>query len=193
MELRKTPIYIATGLLVTFGAFAQDNSAATSNANSSNSSATAAKSTKGSDAKFAQEAALGGMAEVEMGKLAVQKAQNDQGKQFGQRMIDDHSKASDELKAVASKQNITLPTEVDAKHKATINKFSALSGAAFDRAYMSDMVKDHQHDVADFQKEASSGSNADLKGWASKTLPTLQDHLRMAQETSKSVGAMTSK
>jgi len=194
MELRKTPIYIATGLLVTFGAFAQDNSAATSsNASSSNSAATAAKSTKGSDAKFAQEAAIGGMAEVEMGKLAVQKAQNDQVKQFGQRMIDDHSKAGDELKALASKENITLPTEIDAKHKATINKLSALSGAAFDHAYMSDMVKDHQHDVADFQKEASNGSNTDLKGWASKTLPTLQDHLRMAQETSKGIGAMTSK
>jgi len=212
MAIRSTSIYVAAGILVAFSGFAQNSTpgattpgavtrasstpstAATSTNTTASSNANASsKGTKGTDTKFAQEAAVGGLAEVEMGKIAVQKGQSDQVKQFGQRMIDDHSKASDELKAIAAKQNIMLPTEIDAKHKSTVNKLSGLSGTAFDRAYMSEMVKDHQHDVSDFQKEASGGSNSDLKDWAAKTLPTLQDHLRMAQEASKSVGAMTSK
>ena len=127
------------------------------------------------------------MLEVELGKVAVQNAQNDKVKQFGQRMIDDHGKAAEELKTVAAKDNITLPTELNAKDKAMVEKFRAMSGAAFDKAYMRDMVKDHQEDVAEFQKEASSGMNTDLKDWAGKTLPTLQDHLKMAKEDNSSL------
>ncbi|HEY3823803.1 MAG TPA: DUF4142 domain-containing protein [Bryobacteraceae bacterium] len=142
-----------------------------------------------SDMKFAKEAAMGGMMEVELGRVAVQKASSEKVKQFGQRMVDDHSKAGDELKRIASKDNITLPTELDARHKATINRYSNMSGTAFDRAYMQDMVKDHQSDVADFEKEANNGTSSDLKNWANSTLPTLRDHLRMAKETDTSLGA----
>jgi putative membrane protein len=145
------------------------------------------------DTKFAREAAMGGMEEVQLGKVAVQNASSDQVKQFGQRMIDDHTKAGDELKGIASKKNITLPTELDAKHKAEVNKYSSMKGADFDRAYMKDMVKDHETDVAEFQKEASGGSDKDIQGFASRTLPTLQDHLRMARDTAKAVGAVTMK
>lgn len=139
------------------------------------------------DTKFATEAALGGMLEVEMGKVATQKASDEKVKQFGQRMVDDHTKANDDLKSIAAKNSMTLPTELDAKHKATLDRFSAMSGAAFDKAYVQDMIKDHQKDIADFQKEANSGSNDDLKSFASKTLPTLQDHLKMIQETNASM------
>jgi putative membrane protein len=157
-----------------------------------NSTGAAAK-TSSADMKFAKDAAMGGMMEVEMGKVATKNASNDKVKQFGQRMVDDHGKAGEQLKSLAAKDNLTLPTELDAKHKAMVDKYSAMSGTAFDRAYMKDMVKDHETDVAEFQKEASGGSNYDLKNWAGTTLPTLQEHLRMAKEAESSLGATSSK
>jgi len=149
--------------------------------------------TTAGDSHFAREAASGGMLEVQLGQLAVQKSSNDRVKQFGQRMIDDHKKAGDELKNVASKDNISLPGAMSAKDKATYDSLSKLSGTAFDRAYMKDMVKDHTMDVSSFQKEANSGSNADLKTFAGNTLPTLQDHLKQARETNDSLGARSSR
>jgi len=137
------------------------------------------------DNRFITKAAEGGMAEVEMGQLAVQHASSEKVKAFGQRMIDDHSKANDELKKIASQKGVTLPSTIDAKSKAAIDRLSKLNGAEFDRAYMQEMVKDHHEDVAEFQKEAQSGDDADVKDFASKTVPTLQDHLKMAEETEK--------
>src|SRR6185312_1533412 len=99
------------------------------------------------DKKFAMEAAMGGMAEVKKGQLAVEKASNPDVKAFGQKMVDDHTKANEELKEVASKESIDLPTSLDAKQQAMVDKLSKLSGAAFDKAYMKDMVKDHDTDV----------------------------------------------
>jgi len=139
------------------------------------------------------EAARGGMAEVELGQLASQKAQSDQVKQFAQRMVQDHGKANDELKSLAQQKNITLPTELDGKHKATHDRLSKLSGAQFDRAYMQDMLQDHRKDVNDFRKESQSGKDPDVKAWAAKTLPTLEEHLRLAQSTSGAVGTSGSK
>ena len=149
--------------------------------------------TSAADPKIAGEAAMGGMMEVELGKIAVQKSSNDKVKQFGQRMADDHSKAADELKGIAAKDNITLPTELDARHRAMIDRYANLSGSAFDRAYMGDMVRDHYADIADFQREANSGTNADLKSWATTTLPTLREHLRIARETDTSLGVTSSR
>ena len=133
------------------------------------------------DHKFAMEAAMGGMAEVEMGRLAAQKGASDDVRQFGQRMVDDHSKANEQLMQVASSKGMTLPTALGAKHQAEMQKMSALSGEAFDRAYVKMMVKDHKKDVAEFQKEASRGADADIKSFAATALPTLQEHLRMIQ------------
>jgi len=141
----------------------------------------------GPDTQFVAKAIRDGMAEVEMGKMAQQKGSSDQVKQFGSRMVDDHSKANDELKRIASSKGITLPTDLDAKHKAKMDKMQKLSGAQFDRAYMDDMVADHKQDVAEFKKQASSGKDSDLKAFASKTLPTLEDHLKMAQSTDAAV------
>jgi putative membrane protein len=139
------------------------------------------------DRAFVLEAAHGGMAEVELGRLAADKASNADVKQFGQRMVDDHGKANDELKALASQKNVTLPTELDAKHKATVARLSKLSGEAFDRAYMTDMVADHNKDVATFTRQSKMAKDADLKAWAAKTLPTLQEHQKMAREISAKV------
>ena len=137
------------------------------------------------DNRFITKAAQDGMAEVEMGQMAVQHASNDRVKQFGQRIIDDHSKANDELKKIVSQKGVTVPSTADAKSKATIDKLAKLNGAAFDRAYMQDMVKDHSEDIAEFKREAESGDDSDVKAFASKTLPTLQDHLSMAQDIEK--------
>jgi putative membrane protein len=141
------------------------------------------------DKAFVMEAAQGGMAEVELGRLAAEKASNADVKQFGQRMVDDHGKANDELKGFASQKNITLPTELDAKHKATRDRLSKLSGDAFDKAYMTEMVADHNKDVAAFMRASKTAKDPDLKAWAEKTLPTLQDHQRMSKEVAgKAVG-----
>ena len=149
--------------------------------------ASAGASVAAADKAFVQKAAVGGMAEVEMGKMAQQKGSSDQVKQFGSRMVEDHSKANDELKKIASSKGIALPTDLDAKHKSKMDKMQKLSGAQFDRAYMDDMVADHKQDVAEFRKEANSGKDSDLKAFAAKTLPTLEDHLKMAQSTDAAV------
>jgi len=159
---------------------------------STTSRTTAAKSRAAvGDAHFAKEAAQGGMAEVKLGQLAEEKGSNDAVKNFGKRMVEDHSKAGDKLKEVASRESITLPTDISAKDQATYDKLSKLNGAAFDRAYARDMVKDHETDVAAFQKEANAGRDDSLKSFASETLPTLEDHLQQAKEMMKTVGGTT--
>jgi len=134
------------------------------------------------DRKFVMEAARGGLAEVELGKLAAEKGSADAVKQFGKRMADDHAKAAAELKDFADKKGMTLPTDLDPKHKQLRDRLAKLTGADFDRAYANEMVKDHKKDVADFKREAKGAKDPDLKAWAGKTLPTLEDHLKAAQD-----------
>jgi putative membrane protein len=131
------------------------------------------------DTEFLTEAAQGGMAEVELGKLAASKATNAEVKKFAEQMVTDHSKANDELKALAAKKNLSLPTDVSAKHKSLMEKLNGLSGAAFDKAYVEAMVDDHGEDTEAFKDESEDGKDADVKAWAGKTLPTLQKHLDM--------------
>ena len=145
------------------------------------------------DHTFVTKAAEGGMAEVELGKLAQEKGSSEQVKNFGQRMVTDHSKANDELKTLAQNKNITLPTNLDAKDKALHDRLSKLSGAAFDRAYMRAMLTDHKKDVNEFRHESTSGQDADIKSFAAKTLPTLEDHLKLAQDANQAVGTSGTK
>jgi putative membrane protein len=142
-----------------------------------------------SDRKFVMEAARGGVAEVELGKLAGERASNDAVKQFGQRMVTDHGKANEELKELAQQKKLTLPTGLDSKHRKLHDRLSKLSGAEFDRAYVEEMVKDHRKDVTDFRREAERARDADLKTWAGKTLPTLEDHLKQVQSLQAQVKA----
>jgi putative membrane protein len=146
-----------------------------------------------SDAHFAAEAASGGMAEVKLGQLAQQNGSSDAVKEFGKRMETDHSKAGDQLKEIASKNNITLPTDLNSKDQVTYGRLAKLSGAEFDRAYAQDMVTDHVQDIAAFKREANSGTNPDVKDFASQTLPTLEDHLKHAREMEKSLGIQSLK
>jgi putative membrane protein len=135
-----------------------------------------------SDKQFAREAAAGGLAEVKLGQLAVDKGNSDVVKTFGQKMVDDHSKANSELQALATKSNISLPTTASPADRATYDRLSKLSGGAFDRAYARDMVQDHIHDVGAFKQEANYGKDPAIKAFASATLPTLVDHLKMARD-----------
>ena len=137
------------------------------------------------DNKFLKDAAIGGMIEVELGKIAVQKASSDAVKQFAQKMVDDHTKANEALKQVASRANINVPDALDSKHQSRVDKLSKLSGTEFDRAYIKDQLKDHQQDVKEFQNEAENGNQEEVKNFASKTLPTLQEHLSMAKDLNK--------
>jgi len=138
------------------------------------------------DNAWVMKAAQGGMMEVELGRMAATQASSDAVKQFGTRMVTDHSKANDELSQLASRKGITLPTSLDAKHQAMKDKLSKLNGAAFDKAYMDSMVKDHRTDVAEFRKESTSGQDPDVKAFATKTLPTLEEHLSLAEQTASS-------
>jgi len=133
------------------------------------------------DQKFMKQAADGGMAEVELGQLAVEKAARPEVKKFGQRMVDDHGKANEQLKSIAGRKGVTLPSQPSAKNQAMKDKLSKLAGEQFDNAYMAEMLKDHQKDVAEFRRESESAKDPDVKNFAAQTLPTLQDHLKQAQ------------
>lgn len=149
----------------------------------------ARKLTKSADTNFAVKAAQGGITEVKLGKLATEKGSNPDIKAFGQQMAEDHTKANDDLKTTAQKEGMTLPDDMNAKQQAMYDKLSKLSGAAFDRAYARDMVKDHTEDVKEFQKEAASGTNDAIKAFAARTLPVIQAHLDKIKSIEGNLGA----
>jgi putative membrane protein len=188
---QRVGVVLAVLALAAAPAFAQGTKTKATKKSAQTKSGASMKAGATADEAFAKEAAIGGILEVDLGNLAKQNAANADVKQFGDRMVTDHSKANDELKQWASSHNVTLPADLDAKHKAVMDRLSKLNGAAFDKAYMKNMVSDHKEDVAKFKKESTSGKNADLKAWAGKTLPTLQDHLKMAEDTAAKVGAST--
>lgn len=179
---RIVPTLAITGLCW-LGAAAQTSGADASPANSTEHSKVAS-----ADRAFVMKAAQGGMAEVELGQLAAQKASSDQVKQFGQRMVDDHSKANDQLKQIATEKGIAVPTKLSSKDAAAKARLEKLSGDQFDHAYMRDMVTDHTKDVAEFRTESKTAKDPALKSFASQTLPTLEEHLKQA----KSIAPKTS-
>ena len=133
------------------------------------------------DKTFANKAAAGGLAEVQLGQLAAQNAASANVKAFGQRMVTDHSKANDELMAIAKKQNLVLPTAPDAATREMMTSLQGQKGGAFDQAYVQHMVADHRKDVEDFQHEARQGKDPALKNFAQKYLPVLKQHLSLAE------------
>lgn len=139
------------------------------------------------DKKFVEEAAMGGMAEVALGNLAQQQAASADVKQFGAHMAQDHGKANDELKQIATAKGMEVPAAPSKQQQKEKDKLAKMSGTDFDQHYVDGMVKDHKTDIALFQKEARSGKDADLKAFAGKTLPTLQQHLQMIQSISASM------
>ncbi len=141
------------------------------------------------DRQFMMKAAEGGMMEVELGRLATQKGSSANVKSYGQRMVDDHGKANSELKSIASQKGVTLPTALPADKKKDMDKMAALSGAEFDKMYMSHMLKDHDKTITEFEKQASGGSDSAVKGFAQQTLPTLREHMTLTKSVATKVGA----
>jgi putative membrane protein len=158
------------------GTSASASASATTDTSSSSSQLTE------QDQKFVKEAASGGMAEVEMGKLAAQKGQSEAVKKLGQRLVQDHTKANQELKQIASKKGVTLPTQPASEHKSALDHLKSLQGTEFDKAFTQHAIQDHQKDIQKFQKASQQLQDSELKSFASKTLPTLQQHLQMAKQ-----------
>lgn len=184
--MKKT--FLAVGLL-SLAIFGLNACSGTSNSNNINKNANntntnkatpvAAATPSTTDADFFTKAGEAGLAEVELGKLAAQKATNPEVKKFAQKMVDDHTKAGNELKDLAAKKGKTLPADMNSSHKSTLEKLKGLSGADFDKAYVDAMVDDHETAVDLFENEAEDGTDADIKAFAAKTLPTLKSHLEM--------------
>jgi putative membrane protein len=128
---------------------------------------------------FTTKAAQGGMSEVLLGNLALAKGQSADVKQFAELMVADHTRANNDLKEIAARKSVALPTDTNDEQKSLLEKLSKLSGADFDKAYVKAMVDDHEKDVDEFTAQAKSGTDADIKAFAAKTLPTLQSHLDM--------------
>jgi putative membrane protein len=129
------------------------------------------------DSTFANKAAIGGMAEVALGKLAASKTTNAKIKDFADMMVTDHSKANDELMGIAKTKNMMLPMNVDADHQKKMDDLSAKTGTDFDKAYVDAMIDGHKKTLDLMNDEAKDGKDADLKAFAAKTAPVVQKHL----------------
>jgi putative membrane protein len=143
---------------------------------------TGPKQPNNTDRVFVHAAAIGGMAEVELGRLAEQKGQNDAVKEFARRMVNDHGKANERLVGLAKEDDIAVPDELDQEHKARRDRLNAASGSEFDLAYVAGQVADHQKTAQLLEHEIGSGQDIELIGFASDTLPVVLQHLRTAQE-----------
>lgn len=183
-QVRRFALLAAVAWIVNGAAFAQQ----TSQTGQTTKGTTSAGGLVAGDQAFVKEAAGGGLMEVELGRLATEKASSPEVKQFGQRMVDDHTKVNQELSTIALQNNVQIPTELTGKAKAEYDRLSKLSGEQFDHAYMQLMVRDHRKDVSDFRKESTSAKDTELKSFASQTLPTLEDHLKLAEQTQSSLG-----
>ncbi len=142
----------------------------------------------GGDLGFLNDAAPGGMAEIALGRLAVERTANPEVKRFAERVIADHAKAGEELEQLAQRKQVTLPADVNPQHKEALAQLSQLEGAAFDRAYVKAMVANHVKDVTAFESVAKGAVDADVKAFAVKTLPTLRVHLEEIRGIAAAMG-----
>jgi putative membrane protein len=134
------------------------------------------------DSEFMTKAASGGMLEVELGKVVAQRATTPAAKQFAQQMVTDHTKANNELKALAAKKNLTLPASLGDDQKKVYDEVLTEKGAKLDQKYVSEMVDDHEEDVKEFQEASTKAGDPAVKAFAAKTLPVLQMHLAMIKK-----------
>lgn len=182
----------AIALMLAAPAFAQQTTRVAPGANNPSATSTAVvppQQLPRADLDFMKKAAQGGMAEVELGKLAQQNAEDAQVKQFGQRMEQDHSKAGQQLTSIASQKGVQLPKQLDSKDQKELDRLSRLKGAGFDRAYMKMMVQDHDKDVKEFQHAAQAVKDPDLKNFAQQTLSVIQQHDQLAHNLTQSMTA----
>jgi putative membrane protein len=137
---------------------------------------------------FVKKAAMGGMTEVALGKVAAANGGSDEVKDFGNQMVKDHTTINDNLKEVAGKMGLEVPAELDAPHQGMVDRMNKMSGPAFDKAYVKAMVKDHQMDVAEFEKAEGMVKNEDLKKFISDSVPTMKEHLDKIQKFNQANG-----
>jgi putative membrane protein len=140
--------------------------------------ANAATTVSTADQGFILAAAQGGMTEVKLGELATQKGMRDDVKAFGQMMVKDHTAINDDLKSLAAQKGVTLPDSLDAKHQGMVDKMAALTGSAFDDAYIAAMIKGHKQDAKAFKAESAATTDADIKSFLDKSIPTVEAHLQ---------------
>jgi putative membrane protein len=177
MTLRRITLMLGALLLATLAgsAFAQSNAARSG-------SESTGKGGTSKDAMFMRHAAADSLAEIQMGRIALDKSSSAQVKELAQRIIDDHTKANDQLMSIAQRKQVTLPTEPMPMQKQEADKLKAMSGKAFDEAYAKAMVKDHRKAIKMFGMENQEAADSDVKEFASTTLPVLKTHLQMAEQ-----------
>jgi putative membrane protein len=140
------------------------------------------------DRNFIEDAAMANLTEIELGRLALKNAENEEVRRFGQRMIDDHTKAQSDLRAAAA-SSFDVPSELDAEHRQIVDRHARLSGREFDRAYMDMMVNDHSKVIGKFERASESARDSGIRDFASRTLPTLQGHLKLARDTQEQLSS----
>jgi len=173
---------VAIGIAFSLPAISQTGAAATgAKAAETGAKAAPTNTLTSSDQEFVTNAVKGGAAEVKLSQLAVAKAQAPEVKQFGQRMVEDHSAANDKLTKLAGQKGMQPAQELDSAAQSEYNKLDKLSGAQFDQAYMDVMVSDHEKAIKEFQHAAQNAKDPDIRSFAQSTLPTLQDHLSNAK------------
>lgn len=196
MIKRLLVVSVAAAMFGAVGAQAQtgESSQAGQQSGSSATSATASSDAKlsSADRKAVTDMAMSNMAEVELGKLAQSKSQNAEVKAFAQKMVDDHGKALTEVQTLAQSKSVTLPTELDAKHKAMSAKLEKLSGDAFDKAYVKQGgIGAHKETLAKLQKASKGAKDADVKGQVDKMIPVVQEHLKHAEQLAQGKSSST--
>jgi len=187
---RLLAVSACAAMFASFGVQAQtgESSQAGQQMGSSSTAATASGSAKltAADRKAIMDMGMSNMAEVAMGKLAQSKSQNAEVKQFATKMVDDHGKALGEVQTLAQSKGVTLPTELDAKHKAMSAKLEKMSGDAFDKAYMQQGgVGAHKETLAKLQTASKGAKDADVKAQVDKMIPVVQEHLKHAEQLAK--------
>jgi putative membrane protein len=148
---------------------------------SASTSGTSSSPLSAMDMKFIREASAGGIAEVKMGYMGVQSGTSSQVKNLGQKLIQDHTAANKELEQLAASKGVAITPDVDAKHQKMLDTLAKLNGAEFDRAYLHSAVMDHEKDIKKYQAAAEKATDQDIRAFAQRSLPILQQHLDMAK------------
>ena len=183
MIKRLLAVSVAAAMFGSAGAYAQTGASTQMGSSTTAATASGAAKLTAADRKAIMDMGMSNMAEVEMGKLAQSKSQNADVKAFGQKMVDDHGKALTEVQTLAQSKGVTLPTELDAKHKAMSAKLEKMSGTAFDKAYAKQGgVGAHKETLAKLQKASKAAKDADVKGQVDKMIPVVQEHLKHAEQ-----------
>lgn len=188
--MRRTTVLVTLIAIVCMAGCTPADNTNTANLNTNNANRTASPTTspvtsapvRTDDRAFAMEVAQNGMAEIALARLAARNAQSADVKRFAQRVITDHTKVSNELKQIAASKSITLPADTTDAQKATVSRLTALKGAEFDREFMTLMAENHDKSVTAFQEVARNGTDPEIKAFAAKTLPTLEEHQKMAHD-----------